>query len=133
LFAYNTSLDAGWRRQERKFQGGFMLRVMVQDSGEEVILRCSGRIVRGEEGTLLCAAVRGHGRTVSLDLSGVETMDAAGIGLLVSLRAAGIYLRIVGPSRQVIDLLRLTGVESVVEIQETASAGKGPEREPVAV
>jgi hypothetical protein len=49
----------GGSRGERKSEGGFMLRVMVQDSGEEVTLRCKGRIVRGEEGALLCARTSG--------------------------------------------------------------------------
>jgi anti-anti-sigma factor len=110
-----------------------MLRVMVEDSGEEVTLRCKGRIVRGEEGALLCAALRGRGRRVSLDLSGVDAMDAAGIGLLVSLQAAGVYLRILNPTKQVLDLLRLTEVDSVVEIQERPSDGNELEPEPVAV
>lgn len=65
-----------------------MLTVTVQNLGDAEILQCQGRIVRGEETTILCAAVQQHGRDISLDLSGVSTIDAAGIGLLVSLQAA---------------------------------------------
>jgi anti-anti-sigma regulatory factor len=60
-------------------------------------------------------------------------MDAAGIGLLVSLQAAGVYLRILNPTKQVLDLLRLTEVDSVVEIQERPSDGNELAPEPVAV
>ena len=35
-----------------------MLKVTVENLGDETVLRCTGRIVRGEETTLSCAAVR---------------------------------------------------------------------------
>jgi anti-anti-sigma regulatory factor len=78
-----------------------MLTVSVQNLGDEVILRCQGRIVRGDETTILCSAVQQHGRNVVLDLKEVDTLDAAGIGALVSLQAAGIYLKLSNPSEQV--------------------------------
>lgn len=67
-----------------------MLTLTVHNLGDMVILRCTGRIVRGEETAILCAAAQQQGRNVILDLSGVDAIDAAGIGLLVSLQAAGI-------------------------------------------
>ena len=66
-----------------------MLTVTVDDLGEVVILRCLGRIVRGTETAILCTAVRQHGHNIILDLRKVDAIDAAGIGLLVSLQAAG--------------------------------------------
>jgi anti-anti-sigma factor len=96
-----------------------MLTVTIERSGEIVVLRCVGRIVRGEESDLLCAAVREHGRDVVLDLAGVEAIDAAGIGMLVSLQAAGIYLKLMNPTRQVREVLRVTQLESVFEICES--------------
>jgi hypothetical protein len=63
-----------------------------------VTVRCQGRLVRGQETALLCAVVQQHGPDIILDLSGVTAIDAAGIGALVSLQAAGSYLRLVGPS-----------------------------------
>jgi len=44
---------------------------------------------------LLCAVIQQHGRDIIVDLSGVTAIDAAGIGALVSLQAAGTYLRLV--------------------------------------
>ena len=93
-----------------------MLRVKSEELGDSVILRCSGRIVRGEETALLCAAVRLRGRNVILDLGAVDALDAAGVGALISLQAAGIYLKLVNPSKAVREVLRVTGMDSVFEI-----------------
>ncbi|HWO31583.1 MAG TPA: hypothetical protein VNO32_22545 [Candidatus Acidoferrum sp.] len=43
----------------------------------------------GQESTLFCAAVPHYGRDMIVDLSGVSPIEAAGIGALVSLQAAG--------------------------------------------
>lgn len=80
------------------------------------MLRCRGRIVRGEETAILCSAARQDGQNVILDLSEVETIDAAGIGALISLQAAGIYLKIMNPTEQVRETLRITKLESIFEI-----------------
>jgi len=98
-----------------------MLNISVDDLGELVVLHCAGRIVSGDEHALLCAVVQHHGRTVALDLSLVEAIDAAGIGALVSLQAAGIYLKLVNPPAVVKDVLRVTKLDSVFEISETAA------------
>lgn len=99
-----------------------MLRVTVEDLGEVVILRCLGRIVRGDETAILCAAVQQHGRDIILDLRMVDAIDAAGIGILISLQAAGIYLKLMDPNKQVREVLRVTGLESVFEICEAQTA-----------
>jgi anti-anti-sigma factor len=98
-----------------------MLTVNVQNLGDEVILRCQGRIVRGDETTILCSAVQQHGRNVILDLKEVDTLDAAGIGALVSLQAAGIYLKLSNPSEQVRQVLSVTGLDSVFELCKSPS------------
>lgn len=98
-----------------------MLTVTVQNSENAAILRCQGRIVRGEETAILCAAVGQRGRNLTLDLSGVDAIDAAGIGLLISLQAAGIYLKLLNPTERVREILRVTRVESIFEICESQS------------
>ncbi len=98
-----------------------MLTVTTEQFGDVVTLRCRGRIVRGQETAILCAAVAQHGRNLVLDLSGVDAIDAAGIGLLVSLQAAGIYLKLVNPTPQVREILRVTQLESVFEICDSQS------------
>ncbi len=101
-----------------------MLNVTVQKLGNVAILRCQGRIVRGRETAILCAAVQQHRRDVILDLRKVDAIDAAGIGVLVSLQAAGIYLRLMAPSEQVREILRLTKLDSIFEICESESIGE---------
>lgn len=101
-----------------------MLRVTVVDLGHAVILRCVGRIVLGAETSLLCAAVRRDGRDIALDLSAVTAIDAAGIGALLALQAAGIYLKLVNPTGPVRHVLRVTGLESMFEICETHPTGE---------
>jgi len=93
-----------------------MLTVYVENLTDAVVLHCRGRFVRGEESALLCAATRHHGQEVVLDLSEVSTIDAAGIGALVSLQAAGIYLKLMNPTEPVRAVLDLTGLRSVFEI-----------------
>ena len=95
-----------------------MLSVAVEDLGEVVVLHCLGRLVRGDETVLLCTAVHNLGREIVLDLAEVEAIDAAGVGVLISLQAAGVYLKLANPTRQVRDVLRVTGLESVFEISE---------------
>ena len=98
-----------------------MLTVNVQDSSEVVILRCQGRIVYGEETALLCSAARQESRNVVLDLTEVDAIDAAGIGALASLQAAGIYLRLMNPTPQVREVLKVTQMDSIFEIYESQS------------
>jgi anti-anti-sigma factor len=95
-----------------------MLTVTTHTMAEVVVLHCQGRLVRGEEAGLLCAAVRHHERDVVLDLARVTAIDAAGIGALVSLQAAGVYLKLMNPSEAVRSVLRITGLNSVFEICE---------------
>lgn len=99
-----------------------MLSVTVEDLREVVILHCLGRIVRGTETAILCAAVQQHGRDIILDLGKVDSIDAAGVGLLISLQAAGIYVKLMDPNEHVREVLRVTGVESVFEIREAQPA-----------
>ncbi len=93
-----------------------MLTVTVEKLDEAVVLHCAGRIVRGDETALLCAASRQHGRTVMVDLEKVEAIDAAGIGALISLQAAGIYVQLMNPNERVREVLRVTRVDSIFEI-----------------
>ena len=93
-----------------------MLTVAVKDFGDGVVLHCQGRIVKGDETALLCAAIRLERRDVSVDLAEVDAIDAAGIGSLLSLQAAGIDLKLLNPSAQVREVLRVTELDSVFEI-----------------
>lgn len=102
-----------------------MLTVTIEHLGDVVTFRCVGKIVRGQETAILCAAVQQHGWNLVLDLAGVDAIDAAGIGLLLSLQAAGIYLKLLNPTKQVREVLRVTQLESVFEIYESPSTEQG--------
>ena len=93
-----------------------MLHVKTEALGTTVILHCVGRIVRGYDTALLCAAVGRYGRNIVLDLSQVDAIDAAGVGALISLHAAGVYLQLKNPSKAVREVLRLSKLDSIFEI-----------------
>jgi anti-anti-sigma factor len=96
-----------------------VLDIKTEVSGKTVILRCVGRIVRGFETALLCAASRHYGRTIVLDLGKTDAIDAAGIGALISLQAAGVYLQLMNMPRMIGEVLRVAGLDSVFEIWGT--------------
>ncbi len=92
-----------------------VLKVSVNHVGNAAILKCEGRIVRGEESRLLCAAI-GSSEAI-LDLSAVDSIDAAGVGMLVSLQAAGVYLTLLNPNEAVSEVLHVTGLDTVFDIR----------------
>lgn len=102
-----------------------MLTVITLYSGDALVLECHGRIVRGNETSILCSAARQNVANVVIDLKEVETIDAAGIGALVSLQAAGIYLKLANPTPAVREIFRVTHLDSVFEISEWQASGEG--------
>ncbi len=99
-----------------------MLGLLSENCGNAVIFRCSGRIVAGEESwKLYNDVISQHGkRVVVLDLTGVNRIDAGGLGVLVSLRGwarlAGVKLRLI-PSKAVEELLDVAGLRPLFEIR----------------
>jgi anti-anti-sigma factor len=99
-----------------------MLTINVEKLKDLVIVRCIGRIVRGENiRTLKTEVISANDtRLIVLDLSEVESIDAAGLSALVSLhhrsRSRGIQLRLVNPSRFVLDVFNRTKLSSVFDI-----------------
>jgi len=104
----------------------------VGPSGGTVVLRCSGRIVYGEEANRLCAAlgeILPTARRAVVDLTDVESIDSAGLGELVLLNmwadAAGYELKFANPNQWVWQLLDLTNLDSVFDIYPTLSEALG--------
>jgi anti-anti-sigma factor len=99
-----------------------MLVVNIHDLENGVLLRCTGRIVAGEEVNILRSVALAHSdrKEIVLDLANVSTLDGAGIGILAFLegrtRSTGQRLRIQNPSTRVRELLELTNLDSVIEI-----------------
>src|SRR5271166_1018124 len=102
-----------------------MLRVEVhavsKTAAPKVTLRCSGKLVLGWETETLRYMAKSRTETcLILDLSGVQTADAAGLGLLVELycwaRHGNRVLTVMNPSASVQKLFWLTNLQSVFEI-----------------
>ncbi len=96
--------------------------VHVQNNGDFVTLRCIGRLVF-DEGTnaLRAAVIAQKARQLVLDLSCMEAIDAAGVGTLILLHQhvadAGRDLIVTQPKRHVLDVLRLTKADAVLNLQ----------------
>ena len=98
-----------------------MLEVSTKKLGKVVVLCLRGRIVRGESEPLRQAVVSQRDvAAVVLDLTGVNTIDAGGLGLLLELReqtqSNGIEFRIKNVTRVVRQVLEITRLNSVFEV-----------------
>ena len=104
------------------------LSLKTREDGDVVVVYCQGRIVYRDEAIALSSAVGGilenRGKVV-LDLSGVSSIDSAGIGELVLLhtlaQAKNAKLKCASPSPFVRDLLDLTHLNSFLEIHSSLS------------
>jgi anti-anti-sigma factor len=105
-----------------------MFTINVEKFKDLAIVRCTGRIVRGENICRLKSELisANDTRLIVLDLSEVETIDAAGLSALVSLhhrsRSRGIQLKLVNPSRFVLEVLNRTKLSSVFDISSFHNA-----------
>lgn len=99
-----------------------MLGVTIENYGDVAVLRCSGRIVVGEEAWTLYNSVISlkNKRVLVLDLTRVSRVDARGLGVLVFLEqwacGAGVKVQLI-PSKPVHELLDLTGLDSLFDIR----------------
>src|ERR1700691_3606853 len=99
------------------------LSLETRNRGDVIIVHCQGRIVYRDEATALSRLVgeilENSGKVV-LDLSGVSSIDSAGIGELAYLytwaRSQNADLKCASPTPLVRDLLDLTNLDSVLEI-----------------
>ena len=99
-----------------------MLTLNVQNLGGVTILRCQGRIVTGDESTILrsTALAQTDNSTLVLDLAQVAGIDAGGLGALLDLqtwtRSKGIRFKFANVPSSVQHLLEVTKLEGVFEI-----------------
>jgi anti-sigma B factor antagonist len=91
-----------------------------------IIVHCQGRIVYRDEAAALSRVVgevMPHARKLVLDLSGVSSMDSAGIGELALLytwsQRENTDFKVAGPNTLVRSLLDLTNLDSVLEIHSS--------------
>ena|SRR6185312_396669 len=99
-----------------------MLNIVIQNTGDVAVLRCSGRMVRGEAMQTLRGAVvsRASARIIVLDLAQVKFLDAGGLAVLLSLNEwagrQGIQLKLTSPSKFVQQMLAITRLDRVFDM-----------------
>jgi anti-anti-sigma factor len=98
-----------------------MLTVKSERAGNVAVIKCAGRIVRGQETTLNSAVLAQKcSRVIVLDLSEVEAVDAGGLNLLVSVHRwterNDIHLRLINPRPFVHEMLTRTHLDWVFDV-----------------
>jgi len=98
-----------------------MLTVKSERAGDVVVIKCAGRIVRGQEAVLRNAVLKEKlARVVVADLSEVESIDAGGLTLLVDLHRwtedNRSHLKLVNPRPFVHEMLTRTHLSCVFDI-----------------
>ena len=98
-----------------------MLKTSVQKIRDTTIVRCQGRIIVGENFTILRDAVMRNSPAamVVLDLAGVKRIDAGGLGVLLKLRewarGNGVQFKLMNVMPKVDRMLKLTKLDRVFE------------------
>jgi anti-sigma B factor antagonist len=112
------------------------LSLETRNEGDVIIVHCDGRIVyRDEAAALACVVgeVLQHARKLVLDLSGVSSMDSAGIGELALLQTwaqrKNVSLKCAGANPLITALLDLTNLDSVLEVHPSVDAALASFRE----
>jgi anti-anti-sigma factor len=98
-----------------------VLKLEIQNYPDVTVLRCSGRIVRGDGvEELRRVAMSQLKNCVVIDLGAVRAIDAAGLGVLVELQnwadSSNRTLHLLRPSKRVRALLESTKLSFVLDI-----------------
>lgn len=98
-----------------------MVQIKITKLGKLSVLYVAGKIVRGETDALRNAVLaQVDASAVVLDLAGVNTVDAGGLGLILELRAQteskGIEFRLENVTALVRRILEITKLDSVFKI-----------------
>ena len=123
---------AGFEYKELKLK----LSLETRNRGDVIVVHCQGRIVYRDEAAALsrvAGEVLQQARKLVLDLSGVSSMDSAGIGELALLQtwaqANNVSMKCAGPNPLVSTLLELTNLDSVLEVHPSVDAAVASFRE----
>jgi anti-sigma B factor antagonist len=117
-------------------ESGLKLSLETRNSGDVIIVHCQGRVVYRDEAqslSRLVSDVLGQAEKLIIDLSGVETMDSAGIGELALLytraRERQVNLKCAGANPLVRNLLDLTNLDRVIDVHPSIESALGAFRE----
>ncbi len=138
-------MDMNWQMAEQPGVGAafevykelkLKLSLETRNRGDVIIVHCQGRIVYRDEAAALSRVVGEVLQQASklvLDLSGVSSMDSAGIGELALLQTwaqgKNASLKCAGPNSLVSTLLELTNLDSVLEVHPSVDAALASFRE----
>lgn len=108
------------------------LKIETRQADGVTIASCQGRIVFGEEATVLRDNLKrllGSTRQVVLNLAGVTYIDSGGLGTLVgvysSARASGADIKLTGLGQRLRDVLQITKLVTVFEVYDTEQEAIG--------
>jgi len=125
-------IEAAFEYKELKLK----LSLETRNRGDVIVVHCQGRIVYRDEAAALsrvAGEVLQQARKLVLDLSGVSSMDSAGIGELALLhtwaQANNVSMKCAGPTPLVSTLLELTNLDSVLEVHPSVDAAVASFRE----
>ena len=106
------------------------MQTVARASGDVAVVDISGKITVGEGNLalrqLISELTEKGNHKILLNLSQVDYVDSAGIGELVrsltTLRKSGGQLKLLSPSKKVADMLHMTSLNSVFDIQTDEAA-----------
>ena len=138
-------MDMNWQiNQQPEVAVGFRypkelklkLSLETRNCGDVIIVHCQGRIVYRDEAAALSRVVgevMQPGQKLVLDLTGVSSIDSAGIGELALLQTwaqrKDANLKCAGPNALVRTLLDLTNLDTVLEVHPSLDAALASFRE----
>ena len=124
-------------RQDKEPELRLSLETRVAE--DVTVICCKGRIAYGAEAAVLSgeiAELAPQTRRVVIDLSGVEMIDAAGLGALISValtaQASQYSVKLAAPGNLILELLEITKLTSVFEVHPTLDAATVAFREQAA-
>lgn len=123
---WQTCHSAGPVRAEVIKESKLKLSLETRNRGDVIVVHCQGRIVYRDEAAALSRLVGEilkSGSKLVLELSGVTSMDSAGIGELALLQTwaqeRNADLKCAGAQSMVRTLLDLTNLDSVLEVHSS--------------
>src|SRR5689334_19981559 len=102
-----------------------MLNFTAQRYGGVILFRCAGRFVSGDAERLRDAIhAQANARAIVLDLAEINTIDAAGVGMLASVhgwaKGMGGGFKLMNLSPRVEEVIEITNLNSVLEVCSVA-------------